>query len=52
MSALRPVHRRVDIWLYYWIGWFLVTSTVLNTAIKTRNQVSSAYFNYPTNELQ
>jgi hypothetical protein len=33
-------------------GWFEEASTVLNTAIKTRNQVSSAYFNHPTNEFQ
>jgi hypothetical protein len=33
-------------------GWFEAASTVLNTAINTRNQVSSAYFNHPTKELQ
>jgi hypothetical protein len=33
-------------------GWFGAASTVLNTAINTRNQVSSAYFNHPTNELK
>jgi hypothetical protein len=33
-------------------AWFKAASTVLHTAINTRNQVSSAYFDYQTNELQ
>jgi hypothetical protein len=33
-------------------GWFEAASTVLDAATDTRNQISSAYFNHPTNELQ
>jgi hypothetical protein len=33
-------------------GWFEAASTVLNAAIYIRNQVSSAYFNHPANDLQ
>jgi adenylosuccinate synthase len=32
-------------------GWFEATLTVLNTAINTRNQASSAYFKHLANEL-
>jgi hypothetical protein len=33
-------------------GQFEAASTVLDVAIDIRNQISSAYFNHPTNELQ